>query len=249
MQGMDAVWERAAKGPVAFVDCTEDIPCNPCEEACPTGAIVVGEDICALPRLDPELCNGCGACVIACPGMAVYLLDRRGREARVTVPYVMRDPLEKGTDVWVVDASGKEIGRGRVVSTRSGRSGGGTVLVTVEVPEELALKVRGVRYRKMVIEEPEDVAEYRGEKDLVVCRCEEISGSFMKKMLGRCFVSLPAARRMTRVGLGVCQGRFCQDALRDGLAAERGVAPEEVGLFRVRPPVRPVKLGRLGGRR
>ena len=41
------------RGPVAVIECTEEIPCNPCETVCKRGAIVVGEPITNLPHLDP----------------------------------------------------------------------------------------------------------------------------------------------------------------------------------------------------
>ena len=35
-----------------MVDCPQNIPCNPCTHACPTGAIFIGEDITAYFILD-----------------------------------------------------------------------------------------------------------------------------------------------------------------------------------------------------
>ena len=37
--------ERFAQGPVAIAECVQEIPCNPCEGACPFHAITVGEPI------------------------------------------------------------------------------------------------------------------------------------------------------------------------------------------------------------
>ena len=39
---------------VAIIECIEEIPCNPCETACPAGAIRVGTPITNLPALIPE---------------------------------------------------------------------------------------------------------------------------------------------------------------------------------------------------
>lgn len=49
-----------------------------CVEACETGAIVKHED--GYVSIDEEKCNGCGACVEACPFDAIYL---DGREKSV----------------------------------------------------------------------------------------------------------------------------------------------------------------------
>ena len=242
------VWELARKRAVAFLDCRQEIPCNPCELVCRKGAIVVGKDICSPPSCRPELCDGCGRCVAYCPGMAVFLLDRRegGGKARVTLPYEMAHLPRVGEEVWVTDGEGKELGRGRVVEVRSVGAHAPTVLLTVEVPEDRALKVRAARIRIESSEEPEEVIGYR-EPDYCLCRCEEVTDSRLRELLPMGFRTPAALRRFSRVGLGYCQGKFCHENLAQILAEGTGLSVEDAGLIRVRPPVRPVKLSRLGG--
>ena len=67
-----------AKGPVAVIECAELIPCNPCEAACPSGAIKIGDSINNLPVLDEDKCTGCGICISSCPGLAIYKHIRGG---------------------------------------------------------------------------------------------------------------------------------------------------------------------------
>jgi len=245
----ERAWEESVRGPVAVVDCLEEIPCNPCEEACRRGAIVVGEDICAIPTYDPGACDGCGRCVAVCPGMAVFLLDRSGGEGRVrvTVPYEMKARMEGGREAWAVDGKGRTLGRGKIIKVRRMGKWDGTLLVTIEVPEEWALKVRGVRDRELMLEVPEELEAPRREEDFTLCRCEEISRAEVQAVLRERFYSLRSLRRFSRVGLGVCQGRFCQSLLQEQLMKATSRTTGEVGTFKVRPPVRPVKLGRLGG--
>lgn len=239
-------WEAAREGPVAVVDCDEEIPCNPCEEACRRGCIRIGENICAVPRYDPRRCNGCARCVAVCPGMAIFLLDRSGPggAVRVTVPYEMGEELEPGKEAWAVDARGNPLGKGSLVRAVNT---GGTVLATVEVPGEWALKVRGVRVRIQMVETPEEVEMVGQEGGFPFCRCEEIPYSRVREIVGMGFRSLAALRRFSRVGLGSCQGRYCQSMLRDEFLAASSGDAEGAGAFRARPPVRPVKLSRLGG--
>ncbi len=245
----EKVWEEARERPVALVDCRQEIPCNPCEEACRRGAIRVGEDVCSPPVYDPGRCDGCGRCVALCPGMAIFLLDRRaGRgRAEVTVPWEMEKRIAEGERAWAVDERGKVLAEGKIVKVR--RAGGRwpTWMVTIRVPEEWALKVRGVRFREDSLGSPEEVEEYGLPEDYPVCRCEDVTRKEMLRFLEMGFRSLTALRRSSRVGLGYCQGIYCQEHLRAELARVTRRPEEETGMFRVRPPVRPVKLGRLGG--
>lgn len=249
VRSLREAWDRSIEGPLAFLDCWEEIPCNPCEGACRKGAITVGPDICAPPSYDPDKCDGCGKCVSICPGMAVFILDRSvgGGLARVTLPYEMRDEMGVEQEAWVVDGEGNELAKGKIVRVSGAARIGQTLLVTVEVGEEWALKVRGVRGRRKVVEEPEEVDDIELTDDFVFCRCEEVSCSRVREILANEFYSLTALRRFSRVGLGFCQGRFCQSILRDQFLSQSSREGRDVEAFRVRPPVRPVRLSRLGG--
>ena len=54
------------------IECKQNIPCNPCESACPHHAITIGNPITNLPVVDSEKCIGCGLCVAQCPGQACF---------------------------------------------------------------------------------------------------------------------------------------------------------------------------------
>ncbi len=134
--------ERLLKGPCAVTECVEEIPCNPCEEACPVGAITVGDPITNPPTLDFEKCTGCGTCVGVCPGLAIFLLDLSGGTAKVTLPHELLPVPEVGEEVELLSRAGEVLGKGKVVRTRKA---GTTWVVTVELPEELLLEVRAIR--------------------------------------------------------------------------------------------------------
>lgn len=242
------IWREAERKAVAFLDCRQEIPCNPCELVCRKGAITVGRDICSPPTLKPDLCDGCGTCVAYCPGMAVFLLDRRGGggRARVTLPYEMPGIPRAGQELWVLDGEGNALGKGKVVAVRKMGGSAPTRLVTVEVPEDQALKVRAVKVRIHSSEEPEEVVGYR-KPDYCLCRCEEVTFSRMAEILEMGFRTPAALRRFSRAGLGYCQGRYCHQSLALELAVSMGIPVEDAGQIRVRPPLRPVRLSRLGG--
>jgi Fe-S-cluster-containing hydrogenase component 2 len=139
--------DRMRRGPVAVIECVQEIPCNPCEAACPHHAIRVGTPITNCPVLDPEKCTGCGLCVTQCPGLAIFVVDvsRSGETAAVTLPYEYLPLPEAGELVDVVDRSGEVVGRGRVLRAATTRATDRTAAVTVEVAREHGMNVRGIR--------------------------------------------------------------------------------------------------------
>jgi len=138
--------ERMEKGPVAVVECTEEIPCNPCEEACPRGAIVVGSPITNVPVLIEDKCTGCGVCVAQCPGLAIFVLDLTHADGQATVsfPYEYLPLPDKGQQVTAVDRAGEPVCEGTVVKVANPGVYDRTPVVTVAVPREHAARVRGI---------------------------------------------------------------------------------------------------------
>lgn len=135
--------ERLLKGPCAMIECVEEIPCNPCEDACPAGAISVGDPITTPPTVDFERCTGCGACVGVCPGLAIFLLDLSGGVAKLTLPHELLPVPEAGEEVELLSRAGEVVGKGKVLRARRA---GTTWIVTVELPEEVLLyEVRAIR--------------------------------------------------------------------------------------------------------
>jgi hypothetical protein len=48
-----------------------------------------------------------------------------------------------------------------------------------------------------------------------------------------------------RAGMGPCQGRLCGLTVTELIADERGVSPEKVGYYRLRFPIKPLRLREL----
>jgi NADPH-dependent 2,4-dienoyl-CoA reductase/sulfur reductase-like enzyme len=83
--------------------------------------------------------------------------------------------------------------------------------------------------------------------DTIVCRCEEITLGEVKAALADGATDMKEVKRMTRVGMGNCQGRMCGPALQEIIAGEKGLSPDRIGYLNPRPPVRPIPLGVLAG--
>ncbi|MBN1828405.1 MAG: 4Fe-4S ferredoxin, partial [Deltaproteobacteria bacterium] len=125
--------ERLRRGPVAVIECPQEIPCNPCEDACPYGAIVVGDPITNLPVLKEDLCRGCGLCIAPCPGLAIFLVDMTGEngEAKISFPFEYLPLPEPGAAVQAVDRQGQILAAGRVVGIHNSRRNDRTAVVTI----------------------------------------------------------------------------------------------------------------------
>lgn len=87
--------------------------------------------------------------------------------------------------------------------------------------------------------------------DTILCRCESITRGDLRQPLAdnEHVMSADAAKSLTRVGMGLCQGRLCGDNLARLLAAERGVPLSAIGPFQAQVPVKPVPLAMLARRR
>ena len=138
---------RRQNGPVASIECLEDIPCNPCETSCNFDAIIVGEDITNIPHLDGDKCVACQTCVYICPGQAIFMVDESLANGMATVmmAYEYRPLPEKGDVVAALDRAGQKLGDAKVVAVRKTQRMDRTATVTIEVPREWSMKARAIR--------------------------------------------------------------------------------------------------------
>ena len=139
--------ERLAQGPVAITECFQNIACNPCTKACPRGAICMEPDINATPKVDVSLCNGCGSCILRCPGLAIFVVDMTYSETTATVklPFEFIPRPEAGQYACGLIRAGEEMGWFKVLKVVSGGRKNMTYAITLEVPKELAMEVRNIR--------------------------------------------------------------------------------------------------------
>lgn len=135
----------SCKGLHPVIECTQNIPCNPCQDACAFGCIKVGNNITRLPVVDcSKECKGCGMCVASCSGQAIFLIneDFAPGYATVTLPYEFLPYPKAGEKGMALDRSGTPVGEAEVVDLKIAPVMDGTALLTIKVPVELSMKAR-----------------------------------------------------------------------------------------------------------
>ncbi len=138
--------EDMKKGAVPVIEDPEEIPCDSCAYYCPSGAITM-DTLTSVPRVNYDKCIHCTICAQVCPGLAIFLVDKsRSPENKtwVTVPHELLPVPKKGDVVKILNRVGKVLGEAPVVRVLKSPKAAGTYLVTVEVDDELAMKVRAV---------------------------------------------------------------------------------------------------------
>ncbi|KXA97332.1 hypothetical protein AKJ37_03210 [candidate division MSBL1 archaeon SCGC-AAA259I09] len=130
---------------IAVIECPQKIPCNPCEENCPVGAIKL-EDLNAIPKVDTYNSTGCSICVQQCPGLAIFMVEYTGDDkCEITIPYEFELP-EEGEEIEALNRKGEKVCIGNVTDTLPReKSVGDTPTLTIEVPREFANIVRSIR--------------------------------------------------------------------------------------------------------
>ncbi len=83
--------------------------------------------------------------------------------------------------------------------------------------------------------------------DTIVCRCEEITAQQILDTVALGCTGPNQIKSFLRCGMGPCQGRLCGLTVTELIASARGVSPQEVGYYRLRPPVKPITVGELAG--
>jgi NADPH-dependent 2,4-dienoyl-CoA reductase/sulfur reductase-like enzyme len=83
------------------------------------------------------------------------------------------------------------------------------------------------------------------EENVTVCRCEEVTAGQVRETVALGVVGPNQMKSFLRCGMGPCQGRLCGLTVTEMIADARGVPPQEVGYYRLRPPVKPVTLAEL----
>ncbi len=226
------------------IRCVQEIPCNPCEAACPEGLITLDGSIMSLPEYHGE-CLGCGECVTVCPGLAINLVfndfDPTGATALLMLPFELNlEAIPLGQEVKTVDMDGNPVGTGKVIAFRQRPEQDRRHLLLLEVPAAEKLLVAGFTVREPSI--PLEVSDAPDEEDPIVCRCERVRKSAIVAEIRQGVRDINQLKALVRVSMGGCGGKTCTELVAR-IFREEGIDLKKVTPGTSRPLVAETPLG------
>ncbi len=233
------------------IDCLYGFACNPCEFACPHGAITKTSTS-TVPEIDFEKCIGCMDCVYQCPGLAIFGYNLKKDWLFLPIEYV----AEAGADVFLVDNNGITLGTGTIdkILKKPNKTDIARVRA-LDIHGEDLVNVRGFIVREK-LPEPLQIrdVEMVVENPVYVCHCDDVTYDEVLKTIGdRKFISVDEIKHTTRLGMGACRGKRCIKRLKTALytsgiqivgdATPRGPLSNQIEMGELYPKEVPEKIG------
>ncbi len=141
------------------------------------------------------------------------------------------------------DGPGEPSLRETVVEELSGSASDADVEEILERVMARLEKATGKTYTPAVA--PASDPSPRSDDDLIICRCEEITKGQIRAAIAAGMGTLNGVKRVTRAGMGLCQGQTCQRLVTQILCQELKLTPDLVEPTTARPPTRPIPLDLL----
>lgn len=207
--------ERMAAKPFVQIDCLFGFACNPCEFACPHGAITKTSTS-TVPSIDFDKCIGCMDCVYQCPGLAIFGFHTAKDWLFLPIEYA----VEVQTPVYLVDNNGQRLGEGIIEKILKKPNKTNVARVkAIDLPKEELINVRGF-IAKSIYPGPLEMTpvDYAQEEQMYVCHCDDVPLSEILDTIGeRRFISVDEIKHTTRLGMGACRGKRCIRRLKQTL--------------------------------
>lgn len=208
--------ERAEAKPYVLIDCLYGFACNPCEFACPHGAITKTSTS-TVPYIDFEKCIGCMKCVYQCPGLAIFGYNEKKNWIFVPIEY----EANEGEQVFLVDNNGSKIGKGVIekILKKSNKTNVARVKAS-NISGENLTKARGFIVKKNYPEALKiSKSETTHSSETYICHCDDVKLDEILNVIGdRKFISIDEIKHTTRLGMGACRGKRCIKRLKQTIA-------------------------------
>ena len=85
----------------------------------------------------------------------------------------------------------------------------------------------------------------KDDENTIVCRCEDITLKEIKDLIKKGFKTVDEIKRISRCGMGPCQGRTCRQIIMREIAKATGKDIRDVKVPTFRPPTKNIKIGIL----
>jgi NADPH-dependent 2,4-dienoyl-CoA reductase/sulfur reductase-like enzyme/Fe-S-cluster-containing hydrogenase component 2/bacterioferritin-associated ferredoxin len=238
--------QKKETGVFPVLHCVQEIPCNPCVSVCSSGSIHISEDgIFGVPRFEGE-CNGCQKCLIACPALAITLVDYRKNPEfpLVSVPYEIKNhPIQEGGIIPVVDIDGNTLADLKVARVRNTKTK--TQVIQFQAPKEIAARIAGIRIQDESISKPFPEAIIpKISDDTIICRCERVTAGKIRKWIRKGVTDMNQLKQITRAGMGSCGAKTCEPLILQ-LYREEGYSLDKIKRQTRRPLFFEVPLGKF----
>lgn len=89
------------------------------------------------------------------------------------------------------------------------------------------------------------------DENTIICRCSDVTLKQVRNLINDGYVTYDEIKRITRIGMGPCQGKTCGQLVMREIANATGQNIKDVKFQTTRPPAVGVKLGLIAeeGRR
>jgi len=197
---------RMFEKPFVQIDCLYGFACNPCEFACPHGAITKTSTS-TVPKIDFEKCVGCMDCVYQCPGLAIFGYNLKKDWLFLPIEY----EVQEGEEVFIVDNDGQKLGDGVVAKIlRKSNKTNIARIQAVNIGGESLAEARGFIVKDKYPEAIEFKKAAEVSSETYVCHCDDVKLNEILEVIGdRKFISVDEIKHTTRLGMGACRGKRC----------------------------------------
>lgn len=234
--------KRRQEKPFVLIDCLYGFACNPCQFACPHGAITKSSSS-TVPQIDFEKCIGCMQCVYQCPGLAIFGYNLKKQWLFLPIEY----HAEEQQEVFLVDNNGVKQGEGIIEKILKKNNKTHVARVkALDVEGDELMQVRGFILKEHYPEHIDYKDHQKIESEKFICHCDDVTLDEILEVIGdRQFISVDEVKHTTRLGMGACRGKRCikrlQQELRPrgielvGDATPRGPLSNQVGMGELLP--------------
>ena len=77
----------------------------------------------------------------------------------------------------------------------------------------------------------------------IICRCSDLSRKDIKNLIEQGFTTFDEIKRISRAGMGPCQGRTCMPLIMKEISRITGKPMNEIAPGTYRPPIKAIPMG------